>query len=157
MQVSSIQSGLDVPWEVRCDNGTIWYSLQKGEIWKMNIATGKTRKVLTVPNVFRLRTMGALGMTVDHISDSIHVYLVYNQRIDTTKLDTSSLVTRLVRYSYDSRQDSLIQPKILLQWKANTSHNGSRIIVGNKGGLLVRECWKNIFAASNMNSGGAYF
>jgi len=137
VQVSSIQHALDVPWEVKYDNGFIWYSLQKGEIWKMSLSTGKTRKVLTVPGVFRLRTMGALGMTVDHVSDSIHVYMVYNQRIDSSKLDTSSLVTRLVRYSYDSRQDSLVQPKILLQWKANTGHNGSRVIMGNKNDLYV--------------------
>ncbi|MHA4808956.1 PQQ-dependent sugar dehydrogenase [Flavitalea flava] len=137
VKVTSIQDNLDVPWEIRYDNGSIWYSLQKGEIWKMDLATGKTRKILSVPGVFRLRTMGALGMAVDHDADSTHLYLIYNQQNDTSRLDTSSLVTRLVRYTYDAQKDSLIQPKLVLQWTAYTGHNGSRVLMGRKGDLYV--------------------
>lgn len=137
VKVTSIQDYLDVPWEIRYDDGSIWYSLQKGEIWKLDPAKGETRKILSVPGVFRLRTMGALGMAVDHGADSTHVYLIYNQRTDTSRLDTSSLVTRLVKYTYDKQKDTLIQPKVLLQWTANTGHNGSRVLVGQKGDLYV--------------------
>ncbi len=137
VKITSIQDGLDVPWEVQYNNGFIWYGLQKGEIWKLSLATGNAKKVLTVPGVFRLRTMGALGMTVDHAGDSTHVYLVYNQRTDTSKLDTSSLVTKLVRYAYDAQRDTLVQPATILLWTANTGHNGSRVLVGHKGDLYV--------------------
>lgn len=137
VKVSSMQDTLDVPWEIRYDNGYVWYSLQKGEIWKKSLATGLTRKILSVPGVFRLRTMGALGMAVDHSGDSIHLYLIYNHQTDTTKLDTSSLVTRLVRYTYDAQKDTLIEPKVVLQWTANTGHNGSRVLIGKKGDLYV--------------------
>ncbi|AEW00071.1 cytochrome c class I [Niastella koreensis GR20-10] len=137
VKVTSIQDKLDVPWEIKYDNGSIWYSLQKGEIWRTNLETGATHKVLTVADVFRLRTMGALGMAVDHSGDSIHVYLVFNQRTDTTKLDSSVLVTKLVRYTYDAQQDTLGQPTTMLQWMANTGHNGSRVLIGNKNDLYV--------------------
>lgn len=137
VKVASIQDNLDVPWEIRYDDGSIWYSLQKGEIWKLDPEKGEARKVLSVPGVFRLRTMGALGMTVDHGADSTHVYLIYNQQTDTSKFDTSSLVTRLVRYSYDAQKDTLIQPKTVLQWTANTGHNGSRVLLGRRGDLYV--------------------
>lgn len=137
VKVTSVQDMLDVPWEIKYDIGSIWYSLQKGEVWKLNLATGKTRKLLSVPDVFRRRTMGALGMAVDHQGDSIDVYLVFNQRTDTARLDTSSLITRLVRYTYDAQKDTLLQPKTLLQWTANTGHNGSRILLGRKGDLYV--------------------
>lgn len=137
VKVTSIQDSLDVPWEIKYDNGCIWYSLQKGEIWRTNLATGNTRKVLTVPGVFRLRTMGALGMAVDHTGDSINVYLVFNQRTDTTKLDSSVLVTQLVRYTWDAQKDTLVRPRTMLQWMANTGHNGSRVLIGNHNDLYV--------------------
>ena len=135
--MTSIEDNLDVPWEVRYDNGFIWYSLQKGEIWKTSLTNGETRRVLSVPDVFRLRTMGALGMAVDHIGDSIHVYLVFNQRLDTSRLDTSTLVTRLVRYTYDAQKDTLVQPTTILHWTANTGHNGSRVLLGRKDDLYI--------------------
>ncbi|HEY8898112.1 MAG TPA: PQQ-dependent sugar dehydrogenase [Niastella sp.] len=137
VKVTSVQDSLDVPWEIKYDNGSIWYSLQKGEIWRTDLETGNTHKVLTVPNVFRLRTMGALGMAVDHKGDSINVYLVYNQRTDTSKLDSTALVTKLVRYTWDAQKDTLVQPTTILQWMANTGHNGSRVLPGNNNDLYV--------------------
>ncbi|MBO9619594.1 MAG: PQQ-dependent sugar dehydrogenase [Niabella sp.] len=137
VRVSSELDGLDVPWGMQYDDGNIWYDLQKGEIWKLELKTGKAKRMVQVPDVFRLRTMGALGIAVDHETDSIHVYLIYNRRTGTSGLDTSTLSSRLVRYTYDAKKDTLLQPKTILQWPANTSHNGARILVGKNNDLYL--------------------
>lgn len=135
--VSDVEDSLDVPWEIQYYKGSIWYSLQKGEIWRKDLQSGKTRRLLVVKDVFQKRTMGALGMAVDGQGDSIQVYLISNEHIGDGTPDSSNLITRLQRFSYDERRDSLIDPVSLLTWRANTGHNGSRVLIGRNNDLYV--------------------
>lgn len=135
--VTSLEEQLDVPWEVQYHKGVLWYSLQKGEVWYRNLQEKRSVRVLTIPSVFRLRTLGALGMNLETIHDSTFVYLVYNTISDTSKVDTSTLRTSLFRYYYDKGIDSLVSQEQLLSWPANTGHNGSRILIGKHNDLFV--------------------
>lgn len=135
--VNDLQDNLDVPWEIKYYKGAIWYSLQKGEIWRRDLQSGKIHRLLAVKDVFQKRTMGALGMAVDGQGDSIRVYLISNEHLGQGAPDTTNLITRLQRFTYDAKQDSLINPVSLLHWPANTGHNGSRVLIGPNNDLFV--------------------
>lgn len=123
--ISTVAEGLNVPWEI-CwgPDGHIWFTEQSGTVSKIDPATGQKKQVLSIPEVYRQRSLGLLGMTV-HPTEPF-VYLDY-----TTRKADSSIVSRLVRYNRG--KDTLTDPKILLEFPGNTGHNGSRVLVGPDG------------------------
>jgi len=138
IQVLSVNDHLDVPWEVKYAQGALWYSLQSGEVYRMPLATGQARKVLTLPGVKRKRTMGSLGMAIDSLAGLTQVYLIYNTALESggQKADTS-YETELVCYDYDKRLDTLTHRRLVFSWPASTSHNGARVLIGRQNDLYV--------------------
>ncbi|WP_341835245.1 PQQ-dependent sugar dehydrogenase [Chitinophaga pollutisoli] len=123
--VSTVAEGLNVPWEI-CwgPDGHIWFTEQSGTVSKVDPVTGKQQLLLTIPEVYRHRSLGLLGMAV-HPTEP-YVYLDYTHRTAD-----SLIVSRLVRYTRG--EDTLTDTKILLEFPGNTGHNGSRVIVGPDG------------------------
>lgn len=138
VKVVSIENRLDVPWEVQHFEGMLWYSLQGGTVWRIDEDGKKVpQKLLDISSVYRLRTLGALGMDVGREHDSVFVYMVYNTISDSSLIDTSTLRTRLVKYYFDESKKVLENPVTLLVWPANTGHNGSRVLLGPDNDLFV--------------------
>src|SRR5690554_4826657 len=122
LEISVIAENLDTPWEIAWGpDDWIWMTEQKGIVSRVNPQTGEKRNLLTIEDVWQLRTTGLLGMAVHPDQQNYpYVFLIY-----TTQRD-DDYFTKLVRYTYE--QDTLISPKTLLEIPASTSHNGSRVI-----------------------------
>lgn len=123
--ISTVAEGLNVPWEI-CwgPDGRIWFTEQSGTVSNIDPATGEKKRVLTIPEVYRHRSLGLLGMAV-HPTEP-YIYLDYTHRTAD-----SVIVSRLVRYTRG--KDTLTDPKVLLEFPGNTGHNGSRVIIGPDG------------------------
>ncbi|WP_218150415.1 PQQ-dependent sugar dehydrogenase [Chitinophaga arvensicola] len=129
--ISTIISDLNVPWEIAWGpDGQIWFTEQSGTISKVDPQTGVRKLLLTIPDVYRQRTLGLLGMAV---SDNKLLPYVF---VDYTHLNKdSSIVSRLVRYTYTA--DTLKDPLVLLELPGNTGHNGSRVAISPDGKIIL--------------------
>ncbi len=131
VRIDALAEHLDVPWEL-CYVGSdeLWYTLQSGEVWRLNLRDSTKQRLLLIPEVYRYRTLGLLGMTVHKSGENTQAYLIYNKQ-----LDSAHIVSRLVQYTL--RGDSLVQPKKLLEWPGNTGHNGARVVYGADNNLYL--------------------
>jgi glucose/arabinose dehydrogenase len=125
--VSTITSDLNVPWEIAWGpDNQIWYTEQSGTISKVDPYSGKKKILLTIPEVYRNRTLGLLGMAIYHGKQENYVIVDY-----TRKKEDSTVVSALVRYTYMA--DTLKDPLVLLEVPGSTGHNGSRVAVSDDG------------------------
>lgn len=145
---STIASGLDVPWEITWGpDNHIWMTEQGGTVSRLNPATGKIKILLKLPDVYRKRTMGLLGMAVSRdLKANPYVFLDY------TFSDSNDIHSRLVRYTY--RNDTLVEPLVLLNdIPGANGHNGSRITLAPDGKLMMSTGDAQVFAnAQDKNS-----
>ncbi len=140
--VTTIASNLNVPWEIAWGpDDQIWFTEQSGTISKVNPINGKKKLLLTIPEVYRIRTLGLLGMAIYPDKKKPYVFVDY-----THKNKDSTVVSRLVRYTYTS--DTLKDPLILLEIPASTGHNGSRVAISPDGKVF----WATGDAAKNPNA-----
>lgn len=129
---STVVSGLNVPWEITWGpDNWIWFTEQGGTISRVNPATGQKKVLLRIPDVFRKKSYGLLGMAVHpDFKKSPYVF------VDYTYLKDSTILSRLVRYTYT--KDTLVNPVTLLQdIPGATYHNGSRVIIAPDGKLMM--------------------
>lgn len=125
LEVTSILSDLNVPWEITWGpDNWIWMTEQSGTISRVNPKTGQKKVIVTIPDVLRLRTLGLLGMAFhpNFSKGSPYLYTDY-----TFRKDSATIATKLVRYTY--KNGLLVNPKILLEVAGHTGHNGSRITI----------------------------
>lgn len=129
--ISTIASDLNVPWEIVWGpDNQIWFTEQSGTISKVDPHTGVKKLLLTIPDVYRQRTLGLLGMAIHPDKDKPYVF------VDYTHLNKdSSIVSRLVRYTYTA--DTLKDPLLLIELPGNTGHNGSRVAISPDGKVLL--------------------
>lgn len=130
--MSTIATGLDVPWEITWGSDNyIWMTEQGGRVSRLDPRTGKRKVVLNLAGVYRNRSMGLLGMALSRdLKKEPYIFLDY------TYLNGEKVLSRLVRYTY--RNDSLVEPLVLLNdIPGNNGHNGSRIIVAPDGKLMM--------------------
>lgn len=130
LKVEVLAKDLDVPWDIAyADDGYLWFTEQSGSVSRVNLETGEKTKVLTIKEVWRLRTTGLLGLAVSpDFKRNPYVFLNYTVKEDTL------IYNKLVRYSFFN--DSLINPKVLLRTNGFTAHNGSRLAISANGKLL---------------------
>jgi glucose/arabinose dehydrogenase/mono/diheme cytochrome c family protein len=128
--LSTIISNLEVPWEIAWGpDNWIWFTEQKGQISKVNPATGERKILLKIADVWHERTAGLLGMALHpNMKKFPYVVVDYTYRQDTT------ILSRLVRYT--AAGDTLINPVVLLEIPGNTAHNGSRVTIGPDGKIF---------------------
>lgn len=129
--ISTVISDLNVPWEIVWGpDQQIWFTEQSGTISKVDPQTGVKKLLLTIPEVYRQRTLGLLGMAVSANKSQPYVF------VDYTHLNKdSSIVSRLVRYTYTA--DTLKDPLVLLELPGNTGHNGSRVAISPDGKVIL--------------------
>ncbi|MGX5819771.1 PQQ-dependent sugar dehydrogenase [Chitinophaga lutea] len=127
--ITTIASGLNVPWELAWGpDGQVWYTEQSGTISKVDPATGDIKLLLHIPEVYRKRSLGLLGMAI-HPKEP-YVFVDYtHMRADST------IVSRLMRYTYS--KDTLLEPKLLFELPGASGHNGSRVAIAPDGTVLL--------------------
>lgn len=124
LKVEVIADSLVVPWDLEIDSeGGLWFTEQEGWVSRINPENGVQKLMLQIPEVWKVRTSGLLGM-VSHpeFSQNPFVFLNYTAKTDTV------ITSRLVRYTYSS--DTLTDPVLLLEIPGGRSHNGSRLAFG---------------------------
>lgn len=129
LKVEVLADSLNVPWDLDVDSeGFLWVAEQEGKVSRINLKTGERNYALQIPEVWKVRTSGLLGM-VAHPDFSRNPYLYLNYTVKNDSL----IHSKLVRYRY--KEDSLINPEVLLEIEGGTSHNGSRLTFGPDGKL----------------------
>lgn len=129
LKVEVLADSLNVPWDLDVDSeGFLWVAEQEGKVSRINLQTGEQKYLLQIPEVWKVRTSGLLGM-VAHPDFSNNPYLYLNYTVKNDSL----IQSKLVRYRYE--EDTLIDPKVLLEIEGGTSHNGSRLAFGPDGKL----------------------
>lgn len=124
LKVEVLDSGLDVPWDIcYADDHSLFIAEQSGTVSRIDLTTGVKKQLLKIPEVWRKRTAGLLGLVV-HTAIKQNPYLFLNY---TVKKD-SLIFNRLVRYEIAA--DTLKNAKILLEIDGFTAHNGSRLAFG---------------------------
>lgn len=127
--VSIVIQDLNVPWEI-CwgPDGRIWFTEQSGSVSAVQPETGERKVMLVIPDVYRKRSLGLLGMAMHPTEPYVFV--------DYTHInDDSSIVSRLVRYTRTA--DTLKDPLLLLEYPGNTGHNGSRVTIAPDGKVIL--------------------
>ena len=130
LEVSTVAEGLNVPWEILWgSDDMLWITEQHGDISKINPSTGEKKRIFTIPEVWKNRTTGLLGMVIHpDIKSNPYVF------VDYTVKRGKKIVSKLVRYTL--LRDTLISPKVLLVIPGSSGHNGSRLAISPKGKLL---------------------
>ena len=125
VEVDTIYTGLDIPWEIIYgEDGHIWTTERKGIISRID-PVSKTKTVILniVSSVYQNSESGLLGMVLHpNFSTTPEVFIAY------TYGTFSNLKEKLVKYTFDGT--SLVSPVIILDnIVGNTTHNGSRLII----------------------------
>lgn len=129
--ISTVVSDLNVPWEITWGpDDQIWFTEQSGTISKVDPQSGRKKVLLTIPEVYRRRSLGLLGMAIYPDKKQPFVFVDY-----THKRKDSVIVSRLVRYTYTA--DTLKDPLLLLEVPGNTGHNGSRVAISTDGKVIL--------------------
>ncbi|SFC00472.1 Glucose/arabinose dehydrogenase, beta-propeller fold [Flagellimonas taeanensis] len=120
---STVAENLDVPWEITWGpEDNIWFTEQGGRVSRLDPNTGQVHVLLEIQDVFRKRTTGLLGLAIHpDFKKSPYVFLNY-----TTK-NEETITSRLMRYEYAN--DTLINPKTILEIPGHTAHNGTRLTI----------------------------
>lgn len=118
--VSVVADSLLVPWElVWGPDNSIWVSEERGHIIKVNPKTGEKKTVLRLP--IGPRPEGAQSMIIHPDQKRYpYIYIHYKRfKADSLRYNT------LARYTVQG--DTLVHPKVLLEFVAGNSHTGSRL------------------------------
>ena len=145
--VSTITTGLDVPWEITWGpDNKIWVTEQGGRVSRVDPKSGHKKLLLNVPDVYRKRSMGLLGMAVSRdLKKQPYVFLLH------TFFRQEKVLSRLVRYTY--KNDTLSEPLILLtDIPGGNGHNGARVILAPDGKLMMSTGDATVSAHAQNNS-----
>lgn len=143
-----VATDLDVPWDMTySSDGWIWFTELSGKISRLNPDTNELQLVFTVPDVEVFGFSSGMHSIVLHpdFETIPHVYVHYLNSTNTSKI---------VRYTYDSVNNTLINPlDILINIPGGVSHNGSRMFINNN--LLfisLGDSYSNSNLAQDLNS-----
>lgn len=120
LSVSVVADSLVVPWEVVWGpDDWIWVTEERGSVHRINPMTGEKRLLLQLP--IGPRPEGLQSMIVHPDQDRYsYVYLNYK------RFNEDSIRFNVVeRYTF--KDDTLVDPKVMLQDKAGRSHTGARL------------------------------
>jgi len=131
--ITTVVDSLQVPWEIALGpQGDLWYTEQHGTVSRVDLTTGERKRLLQLDDVFVVRTSGLLGLALHPDMDTHpYVFLAY------TAEDGDKRCSRIMRYSYDAKQDTLLDPLVIREFGAWTSHFGARIQIAPDGKLMV--------------------
>ncbi|WP_372636904.1 PQQ-dependent sugar dehydrogenase [Fodinibius sp.] len=132
--VSTIASGLEVPWEITWGpDGWIWMTEQKGVVSKLNPRTGEKVEMLKLQDVYLRTTPGLLGMDIHPDQENYpYIFLLYNSREEEGE---DRIALNLVRYTVGA--DTLSEAETLLDIPGGRGHNGSRLTISPGSKVVV--------------------
>ncbi|RPD41400.1 PQQ-dependent sugar dehydrogenase [Chitinophaga barathri] len=127
--VSTVIQDLNVPWEIYWGpDDRIWFTEQSGTISAVMPETGERKVMLVIPEVYRQRSLGLLGMALHPTEPYVFVDYTHLKK-------NSTIVSKLVRYT--RTKDTLKDPLLLLEFPGNTGHNGSRVTIAPDGKVML--------------------
>lgn len=122
VEVDTICTGLDIPWEIIYGpDGHIWTTERKGIISRINPTTGTKTVILNlISSVYQSSESGLLGMALHpDFSNTPEVFIAYTYNA------SGFIKERFVKYTYNGT--ALVNPVTLLQdITGNTTHIGAR-------------------------------
>jgi glucose/arabinose dehydrogenase len=125
VQVDTIVSGIDIPWEIIWGSDDhLWMTERRGRVSRVNPINGEVNIILNHENqVWQNSESGMLGMVLHpDFTDTPYVYIVY-----TYGTSASNAREKLVRFEFNGT--SLINETTLLDnIPANSTHIGSRLL-----------------------------
>lgn len=126
LDIDTIVSGLNVPWEVLYGpDGKLWMTEREGIISRVDIATGNKEVLLDIQStVYASGEAGMLGMVLHpNFPQQPYLFVTY------TFGSSGSIKERMVRYTADT--DTLMNPVVYLDSMPGfNTHIGCRIVVG---------------------------
>jgi len=131
--ITTVVDSLRVPWEIAVGPADdLWYTEQHGVVSRVDLTTGQRKELLRLGDTFVLRTSGLLGMALHPDMKAYpYVFLAY------TSEEGERRVSRIMRYTYDATQDTLLDPLLIQEFGAWTSHFGARLQIAPDGKLMV--------------------
>lgn len=148
LQNTVVASNLNVPWDMSYGaDGWIWFTELSGNIKRMNPDTYQVQQVFAIGDVALFGFSVGLHSIVLHpdFNDTHYLYVHYAYTTTTSKI---------VRYEYDTANNTLINPLIILgSIPAGVSHNGSRMVILNdKLFISLGDTYSTPAVAQNLNS-----
>jgi len=146
LQTTVVVSNLNVPWDMAYGpDGWIWFTELAGTIKRMNPNTYQVQQVFALSDVALFGFSVGLHSLVLHPDFNTNHYLYVHYAYTTT-------TTKIVRYQYDTVNNTLINPTIILNAiPAGVSHNGSRmVILGDKLFICLGDTYNNAPTAQNL-------
>ena len=133
VEVDTVYSGLDIPWEIIYGaDDHLWTTERRGIISRINpVLNTKTVILDLTAQVYNSAEAGLLGMALHpNFSVTPEVFFAY------TYLDGSDIKERIVKYTYNGT--NLVSPQTLIEdITGNTTHIGARFHFMDDGTLLV--------------------
>ncbi len=148
VQHTVVASNLNIPWDMAYGaDGWIWFTELAGNIKRMNPTTYQVQQVFTISDVALFGFSVGLHSIVLHpdFNNTSYLYVHYAN---------SNTNSKIVRYEYESANNTLINPTIILgSIPAGVSHNGSRMVILNdKLFISLGDTYSTPAVAQNMNS-----
>ncbi|NHM07438.1 PQQ-dependent sugar dehydrogenase [Flavobacterium sp. CYK-4] len=148
IQKTIVASNLSVPWDmVYGPDGWIWFTELAGNIKRMNPDTYEMQQVFAISDVSLFGfSVGLHSMILHPDFNTNHYLYVHYANTNTT--------SKIVRYEYDSVNNTLINPTIILgAIPSGVSHNGSRmVILDDKLFICLGDTYSTPAVAQNLTS-----
>lgn len=137
LSIRKVKDSLEIPWEILWGpDGYIWFTERKGNINRMDPATGEVIKLATIKDCFSYTSSGLLGMALhpDFVKQP-YVYVAYT----FSPSDSSQIRLKIRRYTYDAKNQQLIEPKDLTKplWLGSFGAYGCRLLISGRGELFA--------------------
>jgi len=150
LQVDTIASGLDIPWEILWGpDDHIWMTERRGRVSRVNPETGQVTVILNIQSsVWQNSESGMLGMALHpDFPNMPYVYIPY-----TYGTSSANAQQKLVRFEYNGT--NLVNETIILDdIPANSTHIGCRVVFLSDGTLLMTTGdYQNQPSSQDMNS-----
>lgn len=133
VEVETIYTGLDIPWEIIYGpDGFIWTTERKGIVSRIDpVNNTKTVILNKTSDIYQEYEAGMLGMVLHpNFATTPEVFLAY------TYVDGANIKERIVKYTYNGT--SLINEVILIDdIEGNSTHIGARFLILEDNTLLV--------------------
>ncbi|NGF56434.1 quinoprotein glucose dehydrogenase [Parapedobacter sp. SGR-10] len=127
--VSVVADSLSVPWElVWGPDDWIWVTEERGYVTRINPVNGEKKVILRLP--IGKRPEGAQAMIVHPDQKQYPYVYIHYKRVKSDGIRYNILE----RYTYQN--DTLVHPKLLLEYVAGRGHTGSRLAFQGKERIL---------------------
>lgn len=139
-----VAAGLSDPWEITYGaDSNLWITEAKGyRVSKINPSNGSKKVLLDLNHAKNFTRQpgsswpqgGLMGLALHPglLKEKPYVYLsyVYNFKGCESEISGCFFTTRIVRYRYDAKADTLVEPEILCDTiPGSNDHNGGRLLV----------------------------